>query len=74
MYARGQRWQDGCQFNCVCENEVTGEYRCTDRSVSGQSLSSSCVCRCIYLKNFTVLQHLRGTLLQHLVCQYAADV
>ena len=30
-YARGQRWQDGCDYNCVCENEMTGEYKCTER-------------------------------------------
>ncbi|XP_041376878.1 uncharacterized protein LOC121389349 [Gigantopelta aegis] len=30
-YHQGQRWQDGCNYNCVCENEVTGSYRCEER-------------------------------------------
>lgn len=31
-YIQGQRWQDGCTYNCVCENGMTGKYKCTDRS------------------------------------------
>ncbi|XP_041376891.1 uncharacterized protein LOC121389362 [Gigantopelta aegis] len=30
-YRQGQQWQDGCHYNCVCENEVTGKYRCAER-------------------------------------------
>ena len=30
-YAQGQRWQDGCQYDCECLDAMTGQYRCTDR-------------------------------------------
>ena len=31
-YAQGERWEDGCDFNCVCEDAVTGRVSCTERS------------------------------------------
>jgi hypothetical protein len=30
-YVQGQQWYDGCDQSCVCEDGVTGYYRCTDR-------------------------------------------
>ncbi|KAK7115067.1 hypothetical protein V1264_001009 [Littorina saxatilis] len=42
MYARGQRWQDGCDFNCVCENEITGEYKCSERCSSYPMVPPQC--------------------------------
>ncbi|XP_035824757.1 uncharacterized protein LOC101847325 [Aplysia californica] len=30
-YAQGQQWQDGCQYNCVCDDGITGKYTCTQR-------------------------------------------
>lgn len=31
MYQKGQQWQDGCQYNCICEDGMTGKYVCTER-------------------------------------------
>ena len=31
QYGQGQRWQDGCDYNCVCEDGKTGKYKCTER-------------------------------------------
>ena len=33
QYTQGQRWQDGCDFNCECTNAQTGYYRCTEMYV-----------------------------------------
>ena len=30
-YATGQRWQDGCDYDCVCEDGMTGVYKCTEK-------------------------------------------
>ena len=30
-FRQGQRWDDGCDLQCVCENEDTGYYRCNQR-------------------------------------------
>lgn len=30
-YTQGQRWQDGCDYECVCDDAMTGHYMCTDR-------------------------------------------
>ena len=27
----GDHWNDGCDLQCVCEDEMTGFYRCNDR-------------------------------------------
>jgi hypothetical protein len=32
-YHTGQRWRDGCDYNCVCVDGMSGQYQCTDRSV-----------------------------------------
>ena len=29
-YTQGQRWQDGCDYNCVCLNADMGRYDCTE--------------------------------------------
>ncbi|XP_076111945.1 uncharacterized protein LOC143080130 isoform X2 [Mytilus galloprovincialis] len=31
QYKTGQKWQDGCKYNCVCENGMTGFYTCSER-------------------------------------------
>ena len=31
QYNQGQRWDDGCQYNCACENGATGFYRCIEK-------------------------------------------
>ncbi|KAJ8302983.1 hypothetical protein KUTeg_019379 [Tegillarca granosa] len=28
-YSQGQRWRDGCDYNCICEDGMTGKYKCT---------------------------------------------
>jgi len=30
-FKQGQTWDDGCDLKCVCENGMTGFYRCSDR-------------------------------------------
>ena len=30
-YQHAEQWQDGCTYNCVCENAATGSWRCVDR-------------------------------------------
>lgn len=30
-YTQGQKWFDGCDFSCVCEDGSTGVYRCNNR-------------------------------------------
>ena len=32
-FKQGQRWDDGCDLQCVCEDETTGYYRCNQRLV-----------------------------------------
>lgn len=34
QYKTGQQWQDGCKYNCICEDGHTGFYSCKERSVS----------------------------------------
>ena len=33
LYSQGENWQDGCAFNCTCEDGTTGQYFCIDQSV-----------------------------------------
>ena len=30
-YKTGQTWQDGCDYNCICNDANTGKYTCTDK-------------------------------------------
>lgn len=30
-YSQGQRWDDGCQFQCECIDQQAGRYKCTER-------------------------------------------
>ncbi|XP_052233684.1 uncharacterized protein LOC127846468 isoform X4 [Dreissena polymorpha] len=41
-YTQGQRWQDGCQYECVCVDSMTGQYSCTDRCPRFPDLPPSC--------------------------------
>jgi len=29
-YNEGQRWRDGCDYNCECVDGMTGLYDCTE--------------------------------------------
>ncbi|KAJ8302722.1 LOW QUALITY PROTEIN: hypothetical protein KUTeg_019118 [Tegillarca granosa] len=41
-YQQGQMWFDGCNSKCVCENGITGFYRCQERCRKYISLPSTC--------------------------------
>ncbi|XP_060570089.1 uncharacterized protein LOC132728460 isoform X2 [Ruditapes philippinarum] len=41
-YMEGQKWQDGCQYNCECVDGMTGQYRCTERCAVYPALPSNC--------------------------------
>ena len=30
QYSQGQKWQDGCNYNCECVDANAGTYQCTD--------------------------------------------
>jgi len=34
LFRQGERWDDGCDLQCVCENETSGYYRCNQRFVN----------------------------------------
>ena len=29
-YSQGQKWQDGCDYNCECVDAPNGQYKCTE--------------------------------------------
>lgn len=31
VYQKGQTWSDGCQFDCVCLDDMSGQYQCTEK-------------------------------------------
>lgn len=31
IHRKGDRWADGCEYNCECMDDMTGRYRCTER-------------------------------------------
>ena len=33
-FTQGQTWNDGCDLQCVCEDDTEGYYRCNERFVS----------------------------------------
>lgn len=41
-YNQGQRWQDGCDFNCICDDGMTGKYTCTARCGDYPNLPRQC--------------------------------
>jgi hypothetical protein len=48
-YGHGQRWQDGCDYNCVCTDGMTGHYECTERYCCKVKLIYSQTCSCGHL-------------------------
>ena len=32
-YTHGETWEDGCDYNCVCEDASTGSWRCVEKWV-----------------------------------------
>ena len=33
LYGLDENWQDGCDFNCTCEDATIGQYHCVDQYV-----------------------------------------
>jgi hypothetical protein len=42
QYTQGQYWQDGCQYNCTCEDASVGFYKCTDLCPRYTALPAGC--------------------------------
>jgi len=42
IYNQGDHWQDGCEYNCTCEDATTGFYRCTDMCPVWNNLPVGC--------------------------------
>ncbi|XP_052816208.1 uncharacterized protein LOC128242861 isoform X2 [Mya arenaria] len=42
MYTQGQKWQDGCDYNCECVDDMTGHYRCTEICSKYDDLPAGC--------------------------------
>lgn len=36
-YTQGQKWQDGCDYDCTCVNGQMGVFECTERWVMSKS-------------------------------------
>merc|ERR1712241_911518 len=60
VYNQGDNWLDGCQYNCTCENGVTGFYRCIERCPTYSFIPQGCS-----------LQKTPGECCQKLVCPQA---
>ncbi|KAJ8302981.1 LOW QUALITY PROTEIN: hypothetical protein KUTeg_019377 [Tegillarca granosa] len=42
-FKQGETWEDGCDLKCICENEMTGFYRCSDRCAKYPQVPQGCV-------------------------------
>ncbi|XP_076470008.1 uncharacterized protein LOC143300296 [Babylonia areolata] len=42
-YKTGESWQDGCDFTCTCIDDMTGQFKCTDRCEKYPNLPTTCV-------------------------------
>ncbi|MCI3311043.1 hypothetical protein MP969_25630 [Escherichia coli] len=42
IHQEGEWWQDGCQYNCTCEDGERGFYRCYDLCLTYPNLPSQC--------------------------------
>ena len=31
QHSQGERWEDGCDYNCVCEDAIIGKYTCDEK-------------------------------------------
>ncbi|XP_071091672.1 uncharacterized protein [Haliotis cracherodii] len=43
LYKQGQRWTDGCDYSCSCDDGVSGRFTCSPRCPSFTGLPSGCV-------------------------------
>ncbi|XP_060600216.1 uncharacterized protein LOC132753729 isoform X4 [Ruditapes philippinarum] len=42
LYSAGRRWDDGCDYTCVCNDASTGQYKCTPKCPSFNNLPATC--------------------------------
>ncbi|XP_013383816.1 mucin-19 [Lingula anatina] len=42
IYSQGENWNDGCDYQCTCEDAIRGFYRCTEMCVTYPDLPSTC--------------------------------
>ncbi|XP_021364449.1 uncharacterized protein LOC110457477 [Mizuhopecten yessoensis] len=42
LYQQGLRWQDGCDFTCVCDDGKTGRFRCQPKCPDFKNLPAQC--------------------------------
>lgn len=31
QHGQGERWEDGCDYDCVCEDATIGKYTCNEK-------------------------------------------
>ncbi|WAR11991.1 CO6A5-like protein, partial [Mya arenaria] len=41
-YATGEKWYDGCEYECVCEDGSSGKYKCSNRCPVYHDLPGDC--------------------------------
>merc|ERR1712156_1326634 len=41
-YNTGEKWEDGCDYNCQCMDAVQGFYQCTAKCLTFNNLPSEC--------------------------------
>ncbi|CAC5385625.1 unnamed protein product [Mytilus coruscus] len=49
-YTQGQKWQDGCDYDCECVNAKMGFYRCSEKCPKYTNLPAQCRLVADYLK------------------------
>ncbi|PVD29404.1 hypothetical protein C0Q70_08655 [Pomacea canaliculata] len=42
MYRQSERWVDGCDYNCICEDASTGFWRCADMCLKYPPMNQYC--------------------------------
>jgi len=42
VYSEGDAWQDGCEFNCTCQDGATGQYYCIEQCPTYKNLPTEC--------------------------------
>lgn len=45
LYGQDQRWEDGCELNCVCTDAMQGLYQCTDKWVCDYTVNLESYCK-----------------------------
>ncbi|CAG2185497.1 COL6A [Mytilus edulis] len=42
LSAGGETWEVGCQYNCICDDGITGHYKCVEKCVHYTNLPPKC--------------------------------